>query len=91
MFDKSNCTVINKSDKFIVFKEKRRNNVYKIDFSELTDHKVVCLLSVNDKKWLWNRRLGLANWRLISKLSKSQFVRRLPDIDYHSYALYSAC
>jgi len=27
MFDKNNCTVINKSDKFIVFKGKRRNNV----------------------------------------------------------------
>jgi len=52
MFDNNNCTIINKSDKFIVFKGKRKNNVYKIDFSELADQKVVCLLSVNDKKWL---------------------------------------
>ena len=52
MFDKSNCTIIEKSDKSIVFTGKRRNNVYKIDFSELADQKVVCLLSVNDKKWL---------------------------------------
>ena len=27
MFDKSNCTVINKSDKSIMFKGKRKNNV----------------------------------------------------------------
>ena len=52
MFDKSNCIVINKSDKSIVIKEKRKNNVYKINFSELADQKVVCLLAVNDKKWL---------------------------------------
>jgi len=37
MFDKSKCTVINKSDKSIVFKGKRKNNVYKINFSELAD------------------------------------------------------
>ena len=67
MFDKSNCIVINKSDKSIVIKEKRKNNVYKINFSELADQKVVCLLSVNDKKWLWHRRLGHAIWRLLEQ------------------------
>jgi len=35
--------------------------------------------------------LGHANWRLISKLSKLQLVRGLPDIDYHSDALCGAC
>jgi len=61
MFDKNNCTVINKDDQSIIFKGKRRNNVYKINFSELTDQKVLCLLSMSDKKWLWHRRLGHAN------------------------------
>jgi len=40
---------------------------------------------------LWHRRLGHANWRLIFKLSKLQLVRGLPDIDYHSDALFGAC
>ena len=92
MFDKTNCTIINKDDKSIVFKGKmKKNNVYKINFSELVDQKVVCLLSVSDKKWLWHRRLRHANWRLISKLSKSQLVRGLLDIDYHSDALCGVC
>jgi len=91
LFVKNNCTVINKDDQSIVFKGKRRNNVYKINFSELTDQKVLCLLSMSDKKWLWRRRLGHANWRLISKLRKLQLVRGLPDIDYHSDALCGAC
>jgi len=91
MFDKNNCTIINKSDKSILFKGKRRNNVYKIDFSDLVDQKVVCLLSVNEKKWMWHRRLLHANWRLIPKLNKSQLVRGLPDIDSHSDALCGAC
>jgi hypothetical protein len=91
MFDKTNCTIVNKNDNSIVFKGKRIHNVYKINFSELVDQKVVCLLSVNDKKWVWHRRLGHANWRLISKLSKLQLVKGLPNIDYHSDALCGAC
>jgi hypothetical protein len=70
MFEKTNCTVINKDDKSIVFKGMRIENVYKIHFFELFDLKVICLLSVNDKKWMWHIRLGHADWRLISKLSK---------------------
>jgi len=65
--------------------------MYKIDFLELADQKVVCLLSVNDKKWLWHRRLRHTNWRLISKLSTSQLVRGLPDLDCHSDTLCGAC
>src|SRR4030066_1623899 len=84
VFDNSFYTVM-KSDKSIVFKGSRKWNVYKINFSNLADQKVVCLLSVNDEKWMWHRRLGHANWRLISKLSKHQLVRGLPpDISYHS-------
>jgi len=91
MFSKTNCTVINKDDNSIVFKGKRIENVYKINFSELVDQKVICLLSVNDKKWVWHRRLGHANWRLISKLSKLQLVKGLPNIEYHLDALCGAC
>jgi len=91
MFGKTNCTVINKDDKSIVFKGKRIKNVYKINFSELVDHKVICLLSVNDKKWVWRKRLGHANWRLIFKLSKLQLVKGVPNIYYHSDALCGAC
>jgi len=46
---------------------------------------------MNDKKWVWHKRLGHANWRLISKLSKLQLVKGLPGIDYHSDALCGAC
>jgi len=90
MFDKTNYTVVNKDDNSIVFKGKRIENVYKINFSELVDQKVICLLSVNDKKWVWHRRLRHANWRLISKLSKLQLVKGLPNINYHSDALCGA-
>jgi len=37
LFEKANCTVINKDNKSIVFKGNRVENVYKINFSELVD------------------------------------------------------
>jgi len=91
MFEKTNCTVINKDNKSIVFRGNRVENVHKINFSELVDQKVICLLSMNDKKWVLHKRLGHANWRLISKLNKLQLVKGLPNIDYHSDALCGAC
>jgi len=80
LFDKISCTVVNKNYNSIIFKGKRMDNVYKINFSELVDQKVIYLLSANDKKWVWHKRLGHANWRLISKLSKLQLVKGLPDM-----------
>ena len=48
VFNKDFCSVIN-SDKTIVFKGKRKGNVYKINLSELTDQKVICLMTVSDE------------------------------------------
>jgi hypothetical protein len=91
VFDKNNFTVINDSDKSIVFILKRKCNVYKINFFDLDDQKVVCLMSVGDGKWLWHKCLGHANWRLISKLNKLKFVNGLPELKYHSDALCGTC
>jgi len=50
IFDKTNCTIVNRNDNSITFKGKRIDNVYKTNFFELVEKKVVCLLSLNDKK-----------------------------------------
>lgn len=49
------------------------------------------LYPVSDEKWVWHNRLGQANWRLISKLSKLKLVKGLPNLNYHSNALCGAC
>jgi hypothetical protein len=51
-FDKNYSTVINQTDKFIFFIGNRKGNVYKIKSFDLAYQKVVCLLSMNDDKWL---------------------------------------
>lgn len=50
VFNKKICIIMNESDKSLVFKGKRKDNVYNINFYELADQKVGCLLSVNDEK-----------------------------------------
>ncbi|WJX68356.1 hypothetical protein P8452_52731 [Trifolium repens] len=67
------------------------NQKGKIIGTELTEQKIVCLLSLNDEKWVWHQRLGHANWRLISKLSKLKLVKGLPNLKYHSDALCGPC
>lgn len=52
LFNKNLCLVINESDKSILFKCKRKRNVYIINLSELTDQKVVFLMSMSDDKWV---------------------------------------
>ncbi|KAK2382366.1 putative mitochondrial protein [Trifolium repens] len=91
MFDKDACTVTRNSDKSVVFRGLRKGNVYKVNQSELTEQKIVCLLSLSDEKWVWHQRLRHANWRLISKLSKLSLVKGLPNLNYHSDALCSPC
>ena len=90
-FNKDACTVIRESDESVVFRGLRKGNVYKINLSELSEQKIVCLLSLNDEKWVWHQRLGHANWRLISKLSKLSLVKGLPNLNYHSDALCGPC
>ena len=91
MFNKNSCTVIRNSDQSIVFKGNRKGNVYKVNFSDLKEQQVLCLLTLSDEKWIWHKRLGHANWRLISKLSKDNLVRGLPKIKYHSDSLCGSC
>ncbi|KAK2436266.1 bromodomain-containing protein [Trifolium repens] len=79
------------SDQSIVFKSNRKGNVYKVNFSDLKEQQVLCLLTLSDEKWVWHKRLGHANWRLISKLSKDNLVRGLPKIKYHSDSLCGSC
>jgi hypothetical protein len=56
-FNKESCIVSKDSDKSIVFEGKRIDNVYKVNFSDLIDQKIICLLSLSDEKWLWHMLL----------------------------------
>lgn len=44
VFNINNCIIINVSNKSIIFEGRRKDNVYKINFFELVDEKVLFLL-----------------------------------------------
>lgn len=77
MLDESYYTIIKYSDKSTVFEGRRKYNVYKINFSDLADQKVVYLPSMSDEKWTWHKILGHANWRFTSKFSKLKLFKDL--------------
>jgi hypothetical protein len=52
MFDKNTCTITRHSDKSVVFRGLRKDNVYKVNLSDLAEQKIVCLLSLSDEKWV---------------------------------------
>src|ERR1044072_5403236 len=89
-FDKDMCNVINDKGKAI-FTAKRQGNQYKINLDNLADQKVTCLVSSEDDKWLWHRKLGHASLRTIAKIVKHDLVRGLPKLSFKSDIKCYAC
>src|SRR3954469_6739687 len=91
IFHQKSCKAVSQKDGSILFTGKRKNNIYKIDLSDLEKKKVTCLMSVSEEQWVWHRRLGHASLRKISQINKLNVVRGLPNLKYKSDALYEAC
>ncbi len=89
-FDKSKCE-IRKLDQTVVFTAARHNNLYKINFDDLSSQSVTCLYSSSDEKWLWHRRAGHINLKHLSKLQKLDLVKGLPKIFFKTDLLCTAC
>src|SRR3954463_10074449 len=91
IFNQKSCKAVSQKDDSILFIGKRKNNIYKIDLSDLEKQKVTCLMSVSEEQWVWHRRLGHASLRKISLINKLDLVRGLPNLKYKSDALCEAC
>ncbi|XP_042983299.1 uncharacterized protein LOC122312702, partial [Carya illinoinensis] len=90
-FKMDKCIILNDHDCNICFIAFRNNNVYIIDFEEITSQDAICLSAQNETSWLWHRRLGHANMELISKLSKNDLVRGLPKTYFLKDKICDAC
>ena len=66
IFNQKSCRDVSQKDGSVLFNGSRRNNVYKINLSELKDQNVKCLLTVSDEQWVWHKRLGHVSMRKIS-------------------------
>src|SRR3954465_5657692 len=84
IFNQKSYKAVSQKDDSILFTGKRKNNIYKIDLSDLEKQKVTCLLSVSEEQWVWHRRLGHASLRKISQINKLDLVRGLPNLKFKS-------
>ena len=73
---KSDCCIVkNIYDNHILLVVYRANNVYTLEFDDLSQQDVKCLSALNETSLLWHRRLGHANMELIHTLSKKELVK----------------
>ena len=83
IFYPSHCSILNKDGK-LVLTCPRSKNVYTCDISK---HNNVCLITTQDDPWLWHRRLGHANMKLIKNISTNDHVRGIPKLNYQKIIL----
>ena len=91
VFESSHCYVQNISNNKISFVGHRQDNIYAISLEDISTLETKCFISANDQSWLWHRRLGHVNMRLISNLSKNDLVLGLPKINFEKNHICNAC
>ena len=89
-FNKEECIVKN-SDNSILFTGTRKNNLYEINLSNLSNQNVTCLMTVEDEREIWHKKLGHLSLKYISKLSKRDLVKGLPKISWKTHLLPESC
>ena len=85
------CCLIENSDKELVFKGLRVNNVYMLDLNEVSLTGAKCLVSMSEDSWLWHRRLAHVNFDLLNKIVSKDLVVGLPKIKFSKDHLCDAC
>ena len=83
--------IIDCSNNNVIYTKNRIVNVYIIDIISSFSGSNCFVAKDNNIKWIWHRRLGHANFELISKLSKKDLVIGLPKIIFKKYHLCDAC
>ena len=88
-FNKDMC-IIQNMDNSSFFFAKRQGNLYNIKLGNLSNQKVLCLLSFKEHHWVWHKKLGYASLRLISKLQKHSLIKGLLKLSYLDDSLCEA-
>ena len=90
VFEPNRCVVFDDNECGL-FIGSRQNNIYVVDLFDSKDFNEKCLVSVNDDIWLRYKRLGHTSMHIISKLSKKNLVKRLPNLAYQKDLICKAC
>ncbi|RDX72250.1 hypothetical protein CR513_48292, partial [Mucuna pruriens] len=88
-FNKDTCIVKKKDDK-ILFTTQRNENFYRINLKGLSNKKVTCLMSKDNEKCIWHKKLRCTNLKHISKHHKKVLVKILLEISCKIHLLCDA-
>ena len=88
-FRTDSCIIKETSSGKILFTGYRTKNLYSICLDDLSDD--TCLISFENDKWIWHRRVGHTSMSIISKLSQHELVRGLPKIKFEKDKECEAC
>ena len=77
-FEIDKCFIIDCSNNNVIYIGNRMANVYIIDIVSSFNGSNCLVAKDNNIKQIWHKRLGHANFELISKLSKKDLVIGLP-------------
>ena len=91
IFKKSHYAIFEKDSNEIKFFRQRINNVYILDFENMSSDGLCLVADSCDAPWLWHRRLGHVSFRVVSKLSPHDLVNRLPKVKFTSDKICEAC
>ena len=86
-----NTLLFDCSNNNIIYISNRTVNVYIIDIVSTVNNSNCFVAKDDNIKWIWHRRLGHTNFKLISKLSKMDLVICLPKIVFEKDHLCDAC
>nr|XP_017227646.1 PREDICTED: uncharacterized protein LOC108203320 [Daucus carota subsp. sativus] len=87
IFYPTHRSILNKDGKLMLACP-RSKNVYTCDINKPFN---VCLITTQDDPWLWHRRLGHANMKLIKNISMNDHVRGIPKLNYQKDHTCEAC
>jgi hypothetical protein len=91
IFDTHYCAVQDKTTDEVIFTGRRANNTYIVNMSDITKDNVKCLASFESESWLWHRRLGHANMKLLKLLSQKDLVKGIPKLNFSKDRVCEAC
>ena len=87
-FDKDKCSICDLNGNVLLIGI-RHQNVYVIDFDDLSNHK--CLSAMHDVVNLWHKKLGHLNFKAMHKLAKYELVKGLPKSKFEKNTICASC
>lgn len=89
-FDTLSCLIEKKSNKKLVFKCYKIDNILMLSLSDVSKIRTKCLVTQSEDFWLWHGRLSHVHFELINMIVSKEITINLPEISFNkkSYMIF---